>query len=656
MDHGVSPGIDFFEYDSSEGEGHVDNDEADWEDDNGTRIFSEVEGLGIHGFTDDAFISSDRDRGDITLNKGEERGRQWQRNVLTALPPYNQLPTHDSRTGMSANERALEDSDSRRDTLAEQKGTRKARQMSLRRLGKVRLVHNRTSSSASGNNSAPRNSSLSSNSEALSLPSPLAHRGDSKGFTSRHRRNASESLTAFLHTHAMTIRAIENIAPSARLSLAHELNLSPSKHTSHPVSPSNPSVRASRRVHIADIDTRDKGRPEHLPAHFVKTPCPFSKQKEFPRPRTRPKQSESGVGGGWGSERERGAGFKGRQVVGLEPTPSEQWSVKGKQILGIVPSDGELDLRNKISQGAGGMKKVKNDGGQGLGGWSGNENTNTEPEAKESVIFITLRRRWGHADVADNVAKIVVPSTLTITITRKTKGAPSPQRDVQTKNVQKNSAARVVAEGPTVDFDDQLFAERLRDAYRSLAGPWFLRVLSVRRLRYIRIGWISVWSGDDSFSNHWFPGKPSSTVTSLSVSMQTLLAARGGLEIEGGGMSIFTEEGLLKLFRKPASGKARYGWVHWARRVAATGGGDFENRGNGAQIGGIEGESSCLPYLITSKTNPQRRRNQRPSYHVPILPSHHPIHPHLLSLTPPHRLLPPPHSASSRHLALDLSW
>jgi hypothetical protein len=29
IDHGVSPGVDFFEYDSSERERHVDNDEAD---------------------------------------------------------------------------------------------------------------------------------------------------------------------------------------------------------------------------------------------------------------------------------------------------------------------------------------------------------------------------------------------------------------------------------------------------------------------------------------------------------------------------------------------------------------------------------------------------------------------------------------------------
>jgi hypothetical protein len=34
--------------------------------------------------------------------------------------------------------------------------------------------------------------------------------------------------------------------------------------------------------------------------------------------------------------------------------------------------------------------------------------------------------------------------------------------------------------------------------------------------------------------------------------------------------SPFTEESLMKLYKKPATGEARYTWVHWARRLAAS--------------------------------------------------------------------------------------
>ncbi|KAF2703146.1 hypothetical protein K504DRAFT_347949, partial [Pleomassaria siparia CBS 279.74] len=114
-----------------------------------------------------------------------------------------------------------------------------------------------------------------------------------------------------------------------------------------------------------------------------------------------------------------------------------------------------------------------------------------------------------------------------------------------------------------VDFDDEYFAVRLKAAYRSLSGGWFLRTFSARSLKYIQLGQVSVWSGENR--------NPSS-----SSSTPRLLSARGGLEsghvVGNDSASPFTEDNLLDLYKNPKAGKARYTWVHWGRRVAVSNG------------------------------------------------------------------------------------
>lgn len=46
--------------------------------------------------------------------------------------------------------------------------------------------------------------------------------------------------------------------------------------------------------------------------------------------------------------------------------------------------------------------------------------------------------------------------------------------------------------------------------------------------------------------------------------------AGAGIELDDDTRSPFTEYNLLTLYHHPASGRARYTWVHWAQRIAAS--------------------------------------------------------------------------------------
>ncbi|KAF2008521.1 hypothetical protein BU24DRAFT_360144 [Aaosphaeria arxii CBS 175.79] len=115
-----------------------------------------------------------------------------------------------------------------------------------------------------------------------------------------------------------------------------------------------------------------------------------------------------------------------------------------------------------------------------------------------------------------------------------------------------------------IDFDDKYFAERLRQSYRSLAGGWLRRTLSSRTLKYIELGRVSPWSGYSSCRDFRSAPSPPPLFSRL------LARGRGRTSVDDDDASPFTEHNLMDLYRNPPSGKARYTWVHWARRLAAS--------------------------------------------------------------------------------------
>lgn len=511
MDQGLSPGADFFEDSSGE-----DND-SEWEDDNETRNFSEVEGLGI------------RNSGILEDDDGEEevRGRPRPQNdgLLRALPSFNQIPAHDSGTATA---------DDGSSSPLERTGTGKARQLSVRRLGKVRVVHNAGSGSAG--QGTPRESMMSNDSDDLPKPFPdmnAGHGEDEIGampsatFPGRHRRNTGESIRAdsILNAHAITMRALESLPSTASFSHFHQRSLS---HGHSAPLPRPASLTEQRHITLSPISipNDDPDRPAHLPSHFIKTPYPFSARKEFPKPRTWPRQTHNG-----------NVDYEAR---------------KGKHVLGIVASDGEFDLRSRLqrNEDAQGVVRSRSEAvGRKKGVWEGNGSRKSTGGGREGVVWLSLRSRRGGYGVRGRLESVVVPSSLTTTR--------SPEGKKRGR-VGSKSPEKAHSKAVTVDFDDMFFANRLREGYKNLTGPWILRVLSARKLRYIQLGQVSVWSGSPSTPSAKPP--PSSR----------FLAARGGLDTDPDARSPFTEQNLVDLYQRPQTGKARYTWVHWARRVAAS--------------------------------------------------------------------------------------
>ncbi|KAL1595256.1 hypothetical protein SLS60_009945 [Paraconiothyrium brasiliense] len=479
MAAGDQPRADFLELDS--------DDESEWEDDNGTRTFSDVEEI-TNRASAATFKST---RGE---DCGEESGRKTQSEYLTALPPFNQIPAHDSVT---------EDF-----TPPTRRPPSQARQLSLKRYSRVNVVHNSNS---------PRSSILSDASSDV-MPRPLnVSRTVSQNLeeenlnrvsndTQRHhQRITSESesirMNAFLNAHYATLQAIDS-----------QQNSPPMPQSSFPDTSRQRSLSEQRHIKlIPPIQTKvDPDRPLHLPAHFIKTPYPFSPKKEFPPPKTRPRTTD------------------------LYITPLDHSSTKGIQVLGMA-QDSAYDPRNRLERNisAQGLIRTPPDAHTKHERWNSARSTNS---ARESIVWLSLRRNRHR--VSDHLEQLNIPSSLVAT----------PQPSPTFKPKLRHLAA---------DFDDMHFAGELRAAYRKLAGPWILRVLSARKLRYIRLSQVSAWSG-------------SYVPLGLHEEAGTLLAARSGLATLSHPGAPFTEHALLDLYRNPRSGDARYTWVHWARRVAAS--------------------------------------------------------------------------------------
>jgi len=467
------------------------DDDSEWEDDNGTRNFSDMYGLESHG------------------REEEERGRNRTSGMgetsraLPDPPHLSQIPNHSSATVTT-----IEASST---PIGRQ--PKHARQMSLRRVSKVKVVDN--GGSGSTGRGTPRGSMLTDDSPIDVLPQPLtisrglsnAEQQNKQELQTKHRRNTSESLCAdsILEAHLITMQALESLMSNSPL--GSQTNLVPyEKGTSF-----------SERKHIQMMPLQtpvvNPDRLPTLPAHFIRTPYPFSAKKEFPKPKIRPRNSSTVV------------------------EPADPDNAKGKHVLGTVASDGKYDLKSRVQRNADseGVIRWKADGGGKASQWS---SVKSVDEQRGSVVWLSLRRNQHDSGVSKLLEHIVVPGSLTTTEVCR-QGRKWGQRE-------KREAV--------VDFDDMLLARRLEDGYKKLAGRRILGALSARSFRYIQLAQVSTWSG--------------AQMVVLDNGTGELLAARHGPGSRDK-QTPFTEHDLMHLCKHPETGKACYSWVHWARRVAA---------------------------------------------------------------------------------------
>jgi hypothetical protein len=508
MERGFQPGADFFDDGSSD---------SGWEDSEGeyTHTFSEAEGFGTG-----SFMQEMHDRPHASF-----RGRSRERSMLAALTPFHQLPAQRSTFSMTMDDDIWS-------TLSNVKRPEKAREVSVRRLSKdsVRIVHTRSGT--------PRGS-FRSNTSSTNFPfgvlprifqsssdrSVEIARGErSQG---RPRTNTTDSIIAgsIIDAHVRTMRALESLndSPTAALTNSESRTFGPSSTMTD--FPKLSSFTNDRHIRLSPLSTkragrnrnsRDRDRPPNLPSYFHRTPYPFSAKKEFPKPKSRPRQR-------------RGTDSLDRLDSGYDDDDESQHEYsdkRGKHVLGLMPSEGQYDLRSRLE---------RNEEAQGII----RTRSTSLRESEESTIWLSLQRK-SYRPGADQIhvqklVKITVPNSLMIskpTDNRKEKG-------------------NIV----NLDFDDKYFADQLRSSYRTLSGTWFQRTLSARKLSAIRLGHTNTWSGTSQISTLPASG---------------LLATGTGINTDPDSKSPFTETGLMALYHHPASGKARYTWVHWAQRVASS--------------------------------------------------------------------------------------
>jgi hypothetical protein len=515
MEIGLQPGADFFDDGSSD---------SGWEDSEGeiTHAFSaEIEDLGPRGF-----IHGTRDR-----SHASSRGRSMERSIMSALPPFHELPT----------QRSLFDTRMDDDIWSSSvigKRPERAREVSLRQLSRdsVRIVHNRS------NVGTPRGSIRSNTSSAHAAFSELprifqnsnsgsADMARSEMIQGRMRRSTSDSIIAgsIIDAHVRTMRALESLndSPSGGLSNSESRTFAPSSTMTD--FPKFSSFTNDRHITLSPLstkragrnrDNRDRNRPPGLPSHFIRTPYPFTAKKEFPKPSLRPRQRR-----GTDSLDRLDSGYDDDDEDEDVDSQKEYNDRKGKHVLGLIPSQGQYDLRSRME---------RNEEAQGIVG----ARSDSLREREESSIWLSLQKKpYRQSQDRQRTQKLVnVTIPVNLTVTKPVHG-----------RKEKNNAI-------TVDFDDKFFAEQLRAGYRKLSGNWFQRNFSARKLQGIRLGHVNTWSGTCS--------QPSTQAVS------GLLAAGAGIDMANDTKSPFTENSLMTLYHYPPSGKARYTWVHWAQRVA----------------------------------------------------------------------------------------
>jgi hypothetical protein len=365
MEHGIAPGADFFD-DQSSG--------SEWEDEEDEKIqafpdFEEVNrNVGVrsllHGHT-------------TKHRKSRSRVRSKDECTITALPAFPHVNNEsDSGAGHRQANRSFQ---------VYGKATTRARHMSLTRLGRdhVKVVHNpgsaseRSSLSSNGTDETTSHFPKSSN----SLPNENLNLDTSAGTAQnvRHGHNRSdtpESMMAdsIINAHFNTMRALKALSPSSNISQPPDRSYLHSDSTDFPTLP---SFTNGRRINLSPISIADR---DNLPSHFVKTPYPFTAKKEFPKPTTRPRQHNA----------------RSRLDSGYaEDSMNEFDDRKGKHVLGLVPSDGSYDLRSRLE---------RNEDAQGL------ICAPSPPPPTTSTLWLSLSKR---SATSRRLARIDIPSSLT---------------------------------------------------------------------------------------------------------------------------------------------------------------------------------------------------------------------------------------------------
>ncbi|CAI6335042.1 unnamed protein product [Periconia digitata] len=388
-------------------------------------------------------------------------------------------------------------------STSDQTGTETARPVSLRRLGKGYVVHHRAPEG--------RNSEVDLDPRIRGRP----------------RRNTSEGVLAdsILNVHALTLKAFESLPSDASISPTRKRTSSSTNKTASHATPKAISFSTHRNAHLSPIKTRSgtDERTAHHHSHYIRTPYPSGEDSSFLQ-RT--------------SENRRFS----RATYDTK---------KGKQVLGIPTEDGkEPDLRSRLE---------RNQDAQGVVRTHVSSNKTTSAQATNSKVWLTLQRpRKNPFGSQVRVEGFCIPGNLTITVSEKT------SRMGRKKNKKREGTPAAYSQhtdsGTSIDFDDMLLAQRLRQAYKNLAGPWVLRVFGARKLTGIRLVYIDKWSGGRLDLDHSSFCSPAG---------RQLLAARDGSGLDGTELEIFTENKLMELYRDPKRGKARYTWVHWAQRLSS---------------------------------------------------------------------------------------
>jgi hypothetical protein len=160
---------------------------------------------------------------------------------------------------------------------------------------------------------------------------------------------------------------------------------------------------------------------------------------------------------------------------------------------------------------------------------------NTPGSNAESVLTLSIRP--SKPNTRRRVTSIVIPASTTHRSTATATKSPEKSRPL---------AHSISSSSP--DFDDQEFFQALQKAYAQLSGPW--RFLSTRSLKQIAVCGPASRAADSNYG--W------------------LLSPRSPRELALKGLhDTFGEDKILAHYRRPAMGKSRFAFVHWAHRLAA---------------------------------------------------------------------------------------
>jgi hypothetical protein len=160
---------------------------------------------------------------------------------------------------------------------------------------------------------------------------------------------------------------------------------------------------------------------------------------------------------------------------------------------------------------------------------------NTPGSNAESVLTLSIRP--SKPNTRRRVTSIVIPASTTHRSTATATKSPEKSRPL---------AHSISSSSP--DFDDQEFFQALQKAYAQLSGPW--RFLSARSLKQIAVCGPASRAADSNYG--W------------------LLSPRSPRELAFKGLhDTFGEDKVLAHYRRPAMGKSRFAFVHWAHRLAA---------------------------------------------------------------------------------------